>query len=310
MSKSSWVVRASVMLVLMVCVTLAVDAQGVGRAFVSVRGVNTDPCSYLQPCRTFGRALEVLQAGGEIVVLDSGGYGAATINKSCSIFVPLGIHASVSPASGDGLIIAAGATDTVLIRGLNMSAKGGVNGINVTSVGVLYVDNCQISNFSADGIRFTAPNALLVVKDTEIRDAGMAGLYLANADPIKAFVTRCNFSGCESGVEIDGQSSLVVSDSSASNNVNGFVVNNTSSAPAVMTLSQARAVNNTNGVITSASGSGAANLSFVYSLMSQNSVGLSVGAGAVARGSNPGTTAISGNTTDVSGVLSEAATLY
>jgi len=49
----------------------------VPRAFVSINGSNTDPCSATQPCRLFTQALSVVQAGGEIVVQDSGGYSWA-----------------------------------------------------------------------------------------------------------------------------------------------------------------------------------------------------------------------------------------
>src|SRR5690349_9687173 len=55
------------------------------RTFVSGRGFDSNPCSLAAPCRTFQRAHDQTNAGGEIDVLDPGGYGAVTITKAISI---------------------------------------------------------------------------------------------------------------------------------------------------------------------------------------------------------------------------------
>ena len=54
------------------------------RTFVSSGGLDTNTCLLAAPCRGFQAALLQTNAGGEIVVLDSAGYGPVTINKAVS----------------------------------------------------------------------------------------------------------------------------------------------------------------------------------------------------------------------------------
>src|SRR6202035_3511716 len=48
-------------------------------------GSRRNPCSRTAPCKTFAGAISKTAAGGEINVLDPGGFGAVTITKSISI---------------------------------------------------------------------------------------------------------------------------------------------------------------------------------------------------------------------------------
>ena len=74
------------------------------RAFVSAKtGLDSNPCTLVSPCRSFSTALGVVSAGGEIVALDSGGYGPVTIGKSITIESPPGIYAGITAPSGDAL---------------------------------------------------------------------------------------------------------------------------------------------------------------------------------------------------------------
>src|SRR5215467_2027142 len=96
-----------------VCVLLTGIGQAtIPRAFVSINGSDTNPCSAVQPCRSFNQALAVVQPGGEIVVQNSGGYSTGfTITQSVTIDAA-GFNASViSIGSGDLCTISAGASD-------------------------------------------------------------------------------------------------------------------------------------------------------------------------------------------------------
>jgi hypothetical protein len=62
----------------------AAQAQAT-RTWVSGVGDDANPCSRTAPCKTFAGALSKTAAGGEISVLDPGGFGAVTITKSISI---------------------------------------------------------------------------------------------------------------------------------------------------------------------------------------------------------------------------------
>src|SRR6185369_11372319 len=70
---------------------VATDVSALPRTFVASFGLDSNGCSLSSPCRGFTKALAVTDPGGEIVVLDSAGYGAVTIDKSVSIIVPTGI---------------------------------------------------------------------------------------------------------------------------------------------------------------------------------------------------------------------------
>src|SRR5437016_12097097 len=74
---------------LVVCV-LCLFCSSVARAqacrtWVSGVGNDANPCSRTAPCKTFAGAISKTAEGGEIDVLDPGGYGAVTITKSITI---------------------------------------------------------------------------------------------------------------------------------------------------------------------------------------------------------------------------------
>ena len=98
------------------------------RTFVASNGVDTATCTLSAPCRTFATAIANTLPGGEVIVLDSAGYGAATITQSVSIIAPAGIYAGISVFTGDGITIATPGLNVVL-RGLAITGLGGQNGI-------------------------------------------------------------------------------------------------------------------------------------------------------------------------------------
>src|SRR6185369_15949081 len=61
----------------------AADAVGSAqRTFVASYGVSANTgfnCSIAKPCRAFNEAITVTNLGGEVIVLDSAGYGPVTI---------------------------------------------------------------------------------------------------------------------------------------------------------------------------------------------------------------------------------------
>ncbi len=88
------------------------------RSFVSTSGVDNPTCSITSPCRGFNAAITATAPGGEVIVLDSGGYGQMTITKSLSIIAPPGVYAGISVSVGDGVSILTVPTDAVTLRGL------------------------------------------------------------------------------------------------------------------------------------------------------------------------------------------------
>jgi len=149
------------------------------RTFVAAHGsdVNTSAsCSNASPCRGFNAALSVTDAGGEIVVLNSGSYDPVSIGKSVSIIAPEGVHAGISVSSGDGVSIS-GVDAEVTLRGLSIKGFGGAQGILMTSGKRLTVVNCSISGMASAGLRVLTA-AAVTVRGSRITGNSSDGIYL------------------------------------------------------------------------------------------------------------------------------------
>src|SRR6185295_17001493 len=83
------------------------------RTWVSGVGDDANPCSRTAPCKTFAGAISKTAPGGEINVLDPGGFGAVTITKSITISSE-GFEAGVLVSGTNGIIINALSTDTIV----------------------------------------------------------------------------------------------------------------------------------------------------------------------------------------------------
>lgn len=128
-------------------------SASVGRSFVSTAGSDANAatnCTPTAPCRTFTAALGVTSAGGEIIALDSGGYGPFTVTQSVTVVAPAGVYAGIAVASGAGITVN-GAGIQVTLRGLTVNGTGGTTGIAYLSGLALNVENVTISNFSGTG---------------------------------------------------------------------------------------------------------------------------------------------------------------
>ena len=156
----------SLIAVFVILVCSAFVSQAAPRAFVSTGGNDANSCGRNQPCRTFAAAVAAVDAGGEVIVLNSGAFGAVTITKAVSIIAPAGVHAAINQTSGNAITIAAGANDTVVLRGLTLNGTNNF-GIDFDSGAALSIENCAINNFFR-GILFDAPGKLFV-SDTTVQ---------------------------------------------------------------------------------------------------------------------------------------------
>jgi Right handed beta helix region len=181
--------------------------HAVQRTFVASNGSDANTaanCSLAAPCRGFAAAQTVTDSNGEIIVLDSAGYGAVTIIKSISIIAPTGVYGGISVFSGGNGVTIATPGVNVVLRGLNINGQGGTNGINMTAGNKLTVENCVISNLTQFGISVNA-DATVRVTDTIIRDNGNHGIWLQNG--ANGTVTRAVISGnAANGVRVEGTS--------------------------------------------------------------------------------------------------------
>jgi hypothetical protein len=186
-----------------VLVWTAAEVAAAPRTFVSVNGNDTSPCSRALPCRSFSAAALVTDANGEIVALDSGGYGPVNVTVPVSIVAPKGVYAGITASSGNAITLNAGSGDVVL-KNLYLNAQGADLGIHAITVGHLYVEGCVINGFN-DGILFdpTTTNARLDVSDTVIRHAAVIGIYLTPGTARTTIDSVRFYRNQTAGLEID-----------------------------------------------------------------------------------------------------------
>jgi hypothetical protein len=291
-----------------VCLALGSAAGAtVPRAFVSTQGLDTNPCSAVQPCRSFNQALTVVQPGGEIVVQDSGGYSTGfTITQSVTIDAG-GFNASVISTSPTVLCtIDAASSDRVVLRGISFhGASTGTFGIAVSQVGSLYVEHCSFSEFTGPGVDVFSAGSL-VVTDTDMRKCAVGvSAVTFTAAPLNMVVENSRFSEMTSaGVFLQsggpGAATALITNCTASMNEAGFEVLADNAGNVDMTLTNCRAIGNTeDGLSLAATSTGNATMRIANCVVTQNVAGISAvatGSGTVAViGTGPGTNLIAGN---------------
>ncbi len=152
MARCSLLVRAA--LVAAAFGAAAGDAAAAQRTFVASNGSDLNPCSLSQPCRSFLFAIAQTAPGGEVIVLDSAGYGPVTISQSVSIIAPPGVYAGITASqftgnSGCGVVVNAG-NGLVTLRGLTINNLGATgDGIRFNSGGALHVENVIVTGFAS-----------------------------------------------------------------------------------------------------------------------------------------------------------------
>ena len=211
------------------------------RVFVSARsGSDANACdNILAPCQTFAGAVTKLNAGGEAIVLDSGGYGPVTITQAVTIEAPAGVTAFIHPPSGDAITINAGASDRVVLRGLVLNA-GSLNGIKVNTVGGLFVVNCDITGFANYGI-WMAGAGILEVKNTDVKACALGVEIEASSGKVTAMIDHCHLDGNTVGgfraaTTSPGSSLTTATNSTANDNMQGWTCGALSSGNDVLNL--------------------------------------------------------------------------
>jgi hypothetical protein len=117
------------------------------RTWVSGVGDDVNPCSRTAPCKTFAGAISKTATGGEIDVLDPGGFGAVTITKAITIASEGAGEGGIAASGVNGIVVNAPTGSQVHLRGLQIDGYGtGLNGIRVIG-GDVHVENCVIRNF-------------------------------------------------------------------------------------------------------------------------------------------------------------------
>jgi hypothetical protein len=179
----------------LVLMALAVPTSAFGQAtrtWVSGVGDDVNPCSRTAPCKTFAGAISKTAAGGEINVLDPGGFGGVTITKSLTIKAH-GVTAGVLVAQTNAIVINAGANDKVTLEGLDINGIGvgaqtSLTGVKVLSAKSVHIIHSEIQRFQAGvAVVPTSTATRVVISDTHIHDNG-AGVIVAPGNNLITFV--------------------------------------------------------------------------------------------------------------------------
>jgi parallel beta helix pectate lyase-like protein len=261
---------------------VAIAAQ---RTFVSAgSGSDANLCTRQLPCRNFVAAMAQTDSEGEVVVLDSGGYGAVTISQSVTL-VAVGVHAAITAFSGNAITVTASPSDVVIIRGLYLSGLGGSSGIDFQTGQTLHVENCVASGFNDVGINVSA-GAGVYVKDTISRQ-NFAGFFLSSGSSIRASLDSIRVEENDVGVQASSNSLVTVTRGTAAGNGLGF---HAATLTGVINLESCTATLNATGV----RASGTARVA--NSMITGNTNGVSTAAGGttISFGNNR----LDGNTTD------------
>ena len=234
------------------------------------------------PCRSFGAAIVKTTSGGEVVVLDSAGYGPVVITKPVSIIAPPGVYAGVSVLSGTGVVVNP-VVGKVTLRGLTINALGGTTGIDYQTGDALYLDHVVVGGFPTAGLNvLAAATGTVQINDSLFRGNGIGATFGTTGGTtatLKVVVNNSNFDGNTTGVRFTSFSAHgEIRGTTLSGGTTGALV-----APTIA------------GAVT--------RVDFVESTISGNTTGIQAQSPAGTANVSASSTMISGNTTGVTSAL-------
>jgi hypothetical protein len=140
------------------------------RTFVASYGGDADPCSVALPCRSFGAAIAQTADNGEIIVIDTAGYGTVSITKSVSIIAPFGIYAGIGVGSGVSGVTVNAAGIRVRLKGLTINgiSASSRHGVEILQAASVSVEDCAIANLGQYAV-MTASATDVTLSNTTMR---------------------------------------------------------------------------------------------------------------------------------------------
>jgi Right handed beta helix region len=214
---------------LCLCVAGPAFAQAT-RTWVSGVGDDVNPCSRTAPCKTFAGAISKTAVGGEINVLDSGGFGAVTITKSITID-GLGAMSSVLAANSNGIIVN-GAGVVVTLRNLTINGAGTTtgNGIRILNAAAVNIENVVLENFGGTGTNGRCVDIVTTTANVRIT-VTHSQLYNCNNDAISSAPTAGNVILTVNGADIarSGSTGIALTAGTVAT-INGSMITNNTGA--------------------------------------------------------------------------------
>jgi Right handed beta helix region len=219
------------------------------RSAVSVGGLDSNPCTVASPCRSFSVALAATASGGEVVALDSAGYGPFTIHQDVTVTGAPGIHAAITAPAGVAIDISGGSH--VFLANLTILGNGsGTTGIRNTGALFLHVQNCFIEGFAGFGVVQPSGSMRTLVDHSTI-DNDATGIEFADSSGVvdSSTINDCQNFGIRVVNTASPPTSFVVTSSMLRwNQVGVDVAANTSGSGVRATIDRCSFVNNGAGV--------------------------------------------------------------
>ena len=209
----------------------------VARTAVSVNGSDLNSCVPASPCRTFAHAITQTNSGGEMIALDSGGFGAFTIDRPIAVLTAPGAYAAVASSSGPAIAVTPGPfTLGVIIRGLFVNGTGGSIGIDISNAFDVFIDKCTVHKFPT-GISISVLG-IYNIKDTIVRGDGSGdGIVIGAASGSPSVsIDGCRLTDNNVGLTINNNASVVMFGSVVAQN-GSFNVYANSLSPVFLTIS-------------------------------------------------------------------------
>jgi Right handed beta helix region len=190
------------------------------RVFVSGHGLDTNPCTVTQPCRTFQVAYNTAAANGEIDVLDPAGYGPLSITHGISVQAH-GFGGTTFTTPGAAINISVTTSDPVTLNGLIIDGAGtGDIGIYIASGPSVQILNSVVRHFSLGIYDLRTTMANLLIEDTVASDNVSNGIEIATNT--QATLNRITANNNEFGVRTKGLINTTIANSVLSNNNTGL----------------------------------------------------------------------------------------
>jgi hypothetical protein len=205
---------SSALLATLFCGLFAISAEAQNtRSFVSSEGSDSNSCTLSAPCRSLAQALSTTVSGGEIIILDSAGYGCGlSITKSVTIIAPPGISGRMTCSGGTAITVNSSGIDVVL-EGL---------GIDGASTGILFQAGRTLSlrsveTFGGTGVQHNASGGVLTLADSVLRNGNNCFIAQVETPATPAFATIVNSraEGCYMGFLAHANSVVTISHSVA-----------------------------------------------------------------------------------------------
>lgn len=260
--------HAALALSAFLCTLSFTHAQAGDKLWVASYGSSsgTTTCTYAAPCQSFQQAILLSTVGSEINCIDNVAASGVLIDRPLTINCEgvLATNGAKTDSSSVGPIIIRlqNASDTVVLRGLQLNFVGSQQLIAFYQTGTLVLDRVHIGGSALNGVSFTPDGpAHLIVKDSTIDTSGSgstgAGIRVApngngSARVVleRVAVARNIFGAAFDGTNSTAGINATVRDSTFAGNANDGIIAVTAAgkAPIGVMVNNSTSANNGYGI--------------------------------------------------------------